>query len=681
MQTTTLEHVSKAATCASVALLVLMLLGLQPDLTWGLLAASVAAFVVGLAAGRVDGGPVQCACIFALPVAPALLRIIAGREGPVLDIIWLSGLAGALLRSVPWSQWTLPATWRPLIGGWALALALGWPIIVAREVGFSFAGFFDTGAVVSWAEWWTAPWSSPRAATWILYWTLTSLLGLLWFEWIWRRFQDRDALPLAGHALWIGATVASVVAVLQGVVDLTFLSTPFWARMGRAAGTLLDANSYGHIAALAGPIAFLAARSIWPRRLSIAWLLLTVNWVGMWMSGSRTALLCAMLGGVGLLAVVRRAGDTIGEEAVRLRARVTVAVLLLAAAALVLVVAGATGPVRRLTELATDGPVTTLWERGGYGSIAMRIIREHPLVGTGAGTFHFLAPDYFRVEEDDALAPDNAQNWWRHQSAELGVLGGAAILFWSAIVGWRVIAGRARTDAASGAAPIVRALLLGFAGSSLLGVPTQSPIVLLWFFLLVAWLDVLVPVPLPSPAGARRLQVAWVAVLLLAIGYAGGQLLLARSSLSIEERARRFERPYVVGAQPPEPFEGTTQFRWTGAQAHFALPAPTPWLILRLWALHPDIVSNPVHVTVSTACGVLWEETLSTRSPVSAGVVLPAGASRVDLTVTVSRTWRPSDYGEEDTRRLGVGVVTDFVGSEGQASAEAQTAVWPCRGV
>lgn len=676
MQTSTLEHVSKAATCASVAVLVLMLLGLQPDLTWGLLAASVAAFAAGLAAGRAAGAPVQCACVLALAVAPAFVRIIAGREGPVLDIVWMSGLAGALLRSVPWSRWTLPAAWQPLIGGWALVLTLGWPIVVAREVGFSPAGFFDSGAIVSWAEWWTAPWSAPRAAAWILYWALTSLLGLLWFEWVWQRLQQRDGLTRAGHALWIGATIASVVAVVQGVVDLSFLSTAFWAREGRAAGTLLDANSYGHVAALAGPIAFLAARALWPRAIGIAWLLLTINWVGLWMSGSRTALLCAVLGGIGLLAGIRRAGDT-----VPLRARMTVAALLVVAATIVLLAAGATGPIRRLTQIASDGGMSTLWERGGYGSIAMRMIGEHPLAGTGPGTFHFLAPDYFRVQADDALAPDNAQNWWRHQMAELGVLGGAAVLFWSALVGWRVIAGRARADGPPGAAPVVRALLLGLAGSSLLGVPTQSPIVLLWFFLLAAWLDVLVPAAVRSPAHPRRLHLAWVAVVVLAAAYAGSQLVLARSSLSVAERARRFNRPYVVGAQPPEPYDGATPFRWTGAHAHFSIPAETPWLVLRLWALHPDITARPVQVTVSTDCGVLWEETLRTTSPASEGVLLPAAASRVDLTVTVSRTWRPSDYGEPDTRKLGVGVVTEFVESAERAGSDQQAVAWPCRGV
>jgi hypothetical protein len=47
--------------------------------------------------------------------------------------------------------------------------------------------------------------------------------------------REANAPPPAVHALWLGATVASVVAIYQGGIDLTFLSTPFWANERRAA--------------------------------------------------------------------------------------------------------------------------------------------------------------------------------------------------------------------------------------------------------------------------------------------------------------------------------------------------------------------------------------------------------------------------------------------------------------
>src|SRR5439155_14189847 len=79
------------------------------------------------------------------------------------------------------------------------------------------------------------------------------LLGLLWFDWLFRRAASRDpadvqrwiALPLA-----IGATAGAALALFQGAVNIGFLSGGVWPSMGRAAGSLLDANSFGMIAAM-----------------------------------------------------------------------------------------------------------------------------------------------------------------------------------------------------------------------------------------------------------------------------------------------------------------------------------------------------------------------------------------------------------------------------------------------
>ena len=74
------------------------------------------------------------------------------------------------------------------------------------------------------------------------------------------------------------------------------------------------------------------------------------------------------------------------------------------------------GGVRRL---ARD-----LWERDGYGLAAMRAVAEHPWTGVGIGAFALLAPErLFHLETGGLIPADNAQNWWRHQIAELGFIG------------------------------------------------------------------------------------------------------------------------------------------------------------------------------------------------------------------------------------------------------------------
>ena len=159
-----LERTSKTAATTSVLLILALMLVVHPDITWLLRGVSVAAFVGGwlIASAVMPARRIQVWLLVAA-IAPAFLRLLAGREGPVLDIVWMAGLGGALVSLVPWSRWTLPFPWSVLIGGWALALSLAWPVLVAREIGFRLTGFFDTGAVNSWSLM-----SAPYAASWTL---------------------------------------------------------------------------------------------------------------------------------------------------------------------------------------------------------------------------------------------------------------------------------------------------------------------------------------------------------------------------------------------------------------------------------------------------------------------------------------------------------------------------------
>jgi hypothetical protein len=71
------------------------------------------------------------------------------------------------------------------------------------------------------------------------------------------------------------------VADLQGTVNLTFLSGGVWPGLRRAAGTLLDANAYGSVAALAGPIAFVSIPYLGIRHARVAQAVaLALNWAG-----------------------------------------------------------------------------------------------------------------------------------------------------------------------------------------------------------------------------------------------------------------------------------------------------------------------------------------------------------------------------------------------------------------
>jgi hypothetical protein len=546
----------------------------------------------------------------------------------------------------------MPFPWNVLIGGWTLVLSLAWPVLAAREIGFRLSGFDDAGAINSWSQL-----SAPQAAVWILYVVLAQLIGALWFE----RARETSAevrSPIMLNGLWAGATVASVVAVLQGTIDVGLLSTGFWASLRRATGTMLDANAYGLCAALAAPLGFLGVRALAPHAPAAAVTVFAINLAGMWLSGSRTALLCGAVGTAALVVGVWR--ERRMSPAMPARAAVWIPAGLLAVLVVVMLTPAA-NPLERALDIPSGrAGLKELWDRGGYGPIALRMTREFPLTGVGAGTYRILAPDYWREMANDALPLDNAQNWWRHQIAELGVFGGAAIIAFSVLVAWRVFTGRVRDpDVAS--ATTVRGLLIGLGATSFFGMPTQNPLVLYWLLALVAWFAWLVPDPsLHRETHASEPRVAWIVATVLAIAYAAGHLVVAAGPLHPAQRAQRAHRDYVTGAYPPEPLPEGNEFRWTGREAHFIWAAKSRFMAIRLWAHHPDIASRPVHVTVTSPCGVLFDEDLTSDKSVSLGMALPDGQRTLDAIVRVSRTWSPVDAGVPDSRQLGVGIVADY---------------------
>jgi hypothetical protein len=344
---------------------------------------------------------------------------------------------------------------------------------------------------------------------------------------------------------------------------------------------------------------------------------------------------------------------------------------LAAAAALVAVVvlfSGATGPLRRLRELSQEtsgGLMNVVLSRGEYGETAMAIIGDYPVVGIGLGSYQLLSADYWRQMADDALQFDTAQNWWRHQLTELGIIGALPLFLWSAIIVWRTLTARARAGREF-ETTVIRGLIVAIGLASFIHVPTQTPLVLLWFFLLVAWLP-----QLTTERRSTVLRLPWIVVTAFAIAYAAGQAVLARGSLAVSERAVRFERSYATGLHRPEPLETGGEFTWTRRHATFVWPARTRWLVVRMWAHHPDIGSNPVRLTLTTPCMTLLDEPLTSGAPISLGVLLPEGLKAVEAELTVSRTWRPVDFGESDRRQLGAGITADFV--ETRAAAEATT--------
>jgi hypothetical protein len=681
------ERLSKTATLAAVALALPLHLWTDPAVGWTLRVVAAIAFIAAVMCGRRWGTTTVAVATGAGPILPALLAASVHVAAiNAFYTVWLAALFGALLPLTPRNRWELPRPWRIPLGVWALTLSLAWPVLIVREAGLRLGTLRDTGALDSWAYL-----NTPQVESWILHVVLAQLVALLWLESLYvgaGRPAAPKAPPSAVHGLWIGASIASLVAIYQGTVNLAFLSGGIWPGLRRAAGTLLDANAYGSVAALAGPIAFVSIPYLRIRHARVAQAaVLALNWAGAWMSGSRTAMVCGAFGTLLLVYELLRAGrrdDVSARETPSLLAGVAVVVLILA------IGAGAIGPLQRMAEgSGPNASLRDLWTRGGYGSVATRMIRDYPLTGVGVGSFNWMAPDYWRTMAQDKLPFDNAQNWWRHQVAELGVVASLPILIWSLLIAWLVLTRRSRPDARI-ETQTLRGLLVGIGVASLLGMPTQNPIVLLIFFYVVARFEMLTRVSIkpglaPDFAKATsgkkagsHLRLAWIAGVAIAVGYTGGHLVLAVGPLNPLERAARTNRDYMRGTYATERLP-QGQFRWTKKHATFALGTTSRFLVIRYHIEHPDADTQPVRLRITTPCETLVDELRSNSGVSARAFELPEGQDRVVFDTDVSRTWQPSQFGQADTRELGVAIEADFIGTPSVvASQQRWIPLKPC---
>jgi hypothetical protein len=612
-----------------------------PVLPAGVLAAAAGLLAATFALARVAAPIGLLPLLLSAYLGPGLLRAAFGTADYHLILVWLAMLAGPVLALSPWRGWHLPALLRILVAGWALVIALTWPIVALREIDFSVvaARTLDTGNGLRAGP----PW---HAAAWVTTVALGQMLGLLWLDLLWLRYGGSRLAQAARQVaapLAVSAAVGAAAGLYQTSVDLQWMNAGDWPSLGRAAGLMLDANSFGMSAAVWTAMASVGWWQGGRSRLA-AFAVTGLLLAGMWTSGSRTALLTLVAGLAGVVvAALRRLGPW--------QARLVPVGVLVTLAALVLVLsvaprtASRSSPLARVLDTlpAADRPslerfAVEMWERDGYGVAAASALAEFPVSGVGVGAFNMLASDYAFAARGAAIQPDNAQNWWRHQLVELGAAGGlTSVLFSLVLIGlmWRA---RARPGHES-ATTVVKSVLAGIGLAACLGVPTQHPALWLTFVTLVFFLLALVS---PWPFLDVRTAVArpaWTAVWGVAVLCAALQWQAADGPLRVAVRAQRFGFPYAYGFSAPLPASGFDQLRWTGRRAVAVLPVQARRLELQMWALHPDIAAAPVRVRVTAGAQVVADEDLRDQKPIVRVVEAPPGARLLPLDIEVSRTF------------------------------------------
>jgi len=544
------------------------------DAAWPTVTAIAAGLMVRLLAGAAPGVAVALAVA---PLWPVLIRL-GGAPGDFDRLMpWLAGLAAGLAwpHGRPWHAGGL---WGGAIAGWTLVLALVTPVVAARELDFSLAAA-----------------SAPNDAGVVVMMGLAQLVALLLFDWYWSAASH--ARRRVWTALLPGIAAAAALALWQQQVDAALLSGEPWIGLRRASGTLLDANATAAFLALVGPIAVTSAArpAVVPH---VAWgaVWYALCLAGIIATGSRSALAAFTLV-LGMQAMA-------ASRPIRWLAVAAGLLLVAAVAAADRVVDASRGhaivrladTVRGLWASGAEGVWRVAWDRDGYGPAAMAVIVEHPVVGTGPGTFGSLVTGYAREAIGVALPPDNAQNWWRQQVAELGLAGSLPAFACSLLALSTLARSLVRRERVAAAAPLVGLGLL-----ALVAPPMPHPLLQVLVGLVMAHVVTSGPPPAGAPLRARDGAFIWG----LALACAVGSAVTGWRDLRPAYRAVRFHTPYSYGVTPvgPTPYGPG---RWMGARGVAVVdPGSHRTLVARVVVPHEDAAMHPVRVTVSGRNGVV----------------------------------------------------------------------------
>jgi hypothetical protein len=267
-----------------------------------------------------------------------------------------------------------------------------------------------------------------------------------------------------------------------------------------------------------------------------------------------------------------------------------------------------------------------------------------------------MAIDFARLSGRTVLPPDNAQNWYRHQLAEFGVLGNLASMTWVIAFAWFVIK-RSRPE--SHLAHIPRGMLIAFACISLVGMPSQDVIAAITFWTAAFWyVSLCAPTAEPNRLGTR----AWIIVAIVVAAFSMTTAMLARSTLRVPVRAQRVGWPYAYGFYPSEPDGAGGEQRWAGRHAVAVVDAPTRHLSLSvavdpLRGHRPNRLTSripPVDVKVWVDRKTVIDARVTDTAPITTYVPIREGEPRMLIETRVSRVFRPRDFGVADDRELGL---------------------------
>jgi hypothetical protein len=632
----------------------------------------VAAAGLSLVFEEVSAGAV----LFFTYLMPQLFTVLHGDFFGPYGTVWSAALLGVVAPRSIRSSWAVPGRWKAPLILWALTIAVTWPVVAFRELDFTL-DLFQYGSP-----------GNGTAQVWICDVAVILGLGILWFDWLVNVFTGDEARFRRWILLPLGASwaIATSVGIYQMFGDMFFLNKTLFGELGRASGTMRDANPFGVVAALGGPALVAAAsltrdRSLHPNAEAelgapgihpnagaalgapgmrvIAVCGIVASWLGLWASRSRTAFAAGLIA----LAFISAALWSARAWQASRRTRLVLGILglcapvgLMAGVALLPVTSGPLSRLRNtLPTWSVLGFVKEMWNRNDYGMVATHLIREFPLFGVGVGSFHGLATHYFSLLTGGGyLPPDNAQNWYRHQLVEYGLIGSLGWILWVALFGWFVMTTRAPQPTRF-AATTVKGTLVALAAVSLVGMPTQNIAVTVTLWTLAFWYVALVGAPGPA---ARLGPKTWLAIWTIVALSVSGTAYTSWYWLRAPQRAQADGSPYRYCFYDDEP---DSDVRWTAGKAvdvfEIVRRNEDRYLKLDIGAVAPDADRRPVEIKVWRDDDLVLRLRRRSDGVATRYVCVPPGRKMMRMQVEVSRTWRPSGYGRgTDQREHGVAV-------------------------
>jgi len=662
---TFLERASKWTVLASAVAAIACGVWLGARAWAPLLPLSVAAFIGAFAVGKWQGTRVWAPALVCSYIFPAVLLLTHGEMDQAYWNIWMAGVLGGIAATTNLKEWSFPERWKWPLAYWALAVALVWPAVVAREADFSWALMSEYHIGNSFFGG-----SPPVVSVWVLQVTLIHLLSLLWFDAAFASFPvSSPTTSLARFTrdvawpLVTGLLFGSLVAIYQGAVDITWLSGHQYVIYRRATASLDDGNAFGAVAGFwIGGLLALAASAERTSLRVLAVIGAGIAGAGLWATGSSSALIAA--GIVGVLAL----WYVVTRRRVPVRDVLFIgvpAIALIAAFAFFAARNSTANPLVRFVDRlpglskteVEDWAAFQLWNRyGPFGTVSMKMARDYPLSGIGVGSFNHIFPDESFALIGDRSHQDNAQSWYRHQLAELGFLGSLGWIVWLTLFAGMLLRSRG-SDEHQFSALMIKGALVAIGLVSLVSMPTQSLPVAFTVMVFAFWYLLLSPSAVAiatAPGLAVRKGICAAAIWMLALVMVGATLWSGWRSLRPPFRAIKADWTYQLGIHPVEQADKDGQLRWTERHATEVLPVSGPWLKLTVGGGPADIATRPIRVEIKRSGRWIIGVTRQDLSEQTWYVRAPEGAKRMMLEFEVSRTWRASDFGGKDTREVGM---------------------------